>query len=805
MIDFLLFSFFNRFRKIILIFFFSFCIPFLGISQEKSTTSVVKYTISGYVKEQSTGEFMIGANVYIKETLKGTTTNQYGFYSLTVEQGNYTLVISYIGFEDKLFPVVLDKNLRINSELLSHAIQTEEVIIEGERPDNNVQSTQMGINEIPIETIKKLPAFLGEVDILKTIQLLPGIQSAGEGNAGFYVRGGGPDQNLILLDEAVVYNASHLFGFFSVFNSDAVKNVEIIKGGMPAQYGGRLSSVLDIQMKEGNNQSYHAEGGIGLISSRLTLQGPIKKDTSSFIVSARRTYIDILTKPLISKSSRLYGSGYYFYDLNTKINYRLSDKDRIFLSGYFGRDVFSFKSSNSDFSANIPWGNATLATRWNHLFNDKLFMNTSAIYSNYTFELGLGQDKFEFKLFSGITDWNGKVDFAYFPSSRHTVKFGVNYIYHTFVPSHASAKSDDVKFDLGEKVKLFAHDGAVYISDDFELSEFFSVNAGIRYSAFSHVGPFVRYVKDINGRTKDSIVYDSGEIIKLYHHPEPRIGMKFSLGKKSSIKTSFTQNYQYIHLANLASVSLPTDTWIPSTELVKPQFGRQYALGFFRNLKDNKIETSVEVYYKQMENLIEYKDGFAPGDNVKENPDVNFVYGKGESYGTEFFFNKKYGKVTGWVGYTLSWTKRQFDDLNAGKEFYARYDRRHDVSAIASYEFNKRWTFSAIFVYGTGNAITIPVRRYVIEGNIVSEYGDRNGYRMPAYHRADISATWQGKKTKKFESSWTFAIYNVYNHKNPYFIYFDNTGDIEKGTLDVQAKQVSLFPMLPSVTWNFKF
>ena len=764
-----------------------------------------KFTISGYVKEAATGEFLMGANVYLKENLKGTSSNQYGFYSLTVEKGTYTLVISYLGFVDKVIPINLDKDLRINTVLESKSIQSKEVVIEGERKDQNVQSTQMSMNEIPMETIKKLPAFMGEVDVLKTIQLLPGVQSAGEGNSGFYVRGGGPDQNLILLDEATVYNASHLFGFFSVFNSDAIKNLELYKGGMPAQYGGRLSSVIDINMKEGNSKSYHAEGGIGLIASRLTLQGPIKSDTGSFIVSARRTYIDVLTKPFIKSGARLAGSGYYFYDLNTKVNYRLSDKDRVFLSGYFGRDVFSYKNSESEFSANIPWGNATGSLRWNHLFNDKLFVNSSLIFSDYKFELGLGQDNFEFKLFSGIRDWNGKVDFSYFPHVRHTVKFGLNYVYHTFKPTSASAESGGVVFDLGKVVLLHAHDAAVYVTDDYEVNDWLSVNAGIRYSGYAFVGPFDRYIKDRNDRVVDTTSYSSSDIIQTYHGPEPRLGMKFSLSKATSIKASFTQNYQYTHLASLASVSLPTDTWFPSTDKVKPELGRQYAIGLFRNFLDNKIETSFEAYYKTMQNLIDYKDGFAPGDNVKENPDNNFVFGKGESYGGELFVNKKYGKVTGWIGYTLSWTTRQFDDLNYGKKFYARYDRRHDVSFISSYELNPRWTFSFVWVYGSGNAITIPVRRYVIDGQVVSEYGDRNGYRMPPYHRADISATLNGKNKGKVQSSWTFAIYNVYNRKNPYFIYFENKGDFAQGTLEVQAKQVSLFPLLPSITWNFKF
>lgn len=779
-----------------------FCIK---ISAQQNPKTTEKYTVSGYVKEESTGEYSIGANVYIKELLKGTNTNQYGFYSITVEKGTYHLVISYLGFDDIIQEIKLDKDLRINVSIKPSAITADEVEISAEK-NKNINSTQMGVNKLDIEEIKKLPAFLGEVDILKTIQLLPGVKSAGEGNSGFYVRGGGPDQNLILLDEAVVYNASHLFGFFSVFNGDAVKNINLIKGGMPAQYGGRLASVLDISMKEGNSKSYHAEGGIGVISSRLTIQGPfIKKDTGSFVISGRRTYIDILTRPLIKPSSPFKGSGYYFYDLNTKFNYRLSDKDRLFLSGYFGRDVFTYNNAENGFKVEIPWGNATTSLRWNHLFNDKLFMNTSAIFSDYNFSFGATQSGFEFKLFSGIRDWNFKSDFGYFPSVRHEIKFGANYTYHTFIPSNASAKSGDVEFDLGKIIKQYAHEAAVYISDDFDLTEKIRLNGGLRFSYFAQVGPFDRYVKDIYGNTIDTITYGKGKKVKDYAGVEPRLSARYEINKRSSVKASFTQNYQYVHLASLSAVSLPTDIWVPCSELVKPQFGTQYAIGYFRNFKDDLYESSVEVYYKQMKNQVEYKEGALPEDNVNDNADNQFTFGNGESYGAEFFLKKRTGKFNGWIGYTLSWTSRVFPEINQGREFYAKYDRRHDASVVLAYDVSKKLTLSTIFVYGTGNAITLPVARYLYEGSIVNQYGDRNSYRMAPYHRMDIAATLQGKKHKKYESSWSFAIFNVYNRRNPYFIYFQNEGDIKKGNLIIKAKQVSLFPILPSVTWNFKF
>ena len=571
---------------------FVFCFiifPLFSFSQQ--------YTISGYVKEEATGESLLGTNVYIKENLKGTTTNQYGFYSLTVPDTSFTLVFSFIGFQLQEFPVKLNKNIRLNVNLKSNAIETKEVNITAEKEDRNVQSSEMGRQTLDIEKIKTLPAFLGEVDILKSIQLLPGVSSAGEGNSGFYVRGGGPDQNLILLDEANVYNASHLFGFFSVFNSDAIQNVTLTKGNMPANYGGRLSSVLDIQMKEGNNKRVGMQGGIGFVSSRFTIEGPIKKDTGSFIISARRTFIDLFFgKPFVKESSSISGNKYFFYDLNAKVNYRLSNKDRVFLSGYFGRDVFNFKSPDSEFFVKVPWGNATATARWNHLFNDRLFLNTSLIYTNYKFEFEGGQNDFSFKLFSGITDYNLKEDFTWLPNVNHTVKFGGQYIFHVFVPSNATAKAGEVSFDIGKILRQYAHDAAVYINDEYEINDKWLVNAGLRFTLFQQVGPFERYINDpITGQATDTLHYSQGQNVKTYTHAEPRFALRYSINHLSSLKASVSQNYQYIHLASLSSISLPTDTWIPSSDKVKPQSSIQYALGYFRNLKNNTYESSVEL------------------------------------------------------------------------------------------------------------------------------------------------------------------------------------------------------------------
>ena len=774
---------------------FSIAFSIISIAQNQ-------YTISGYIQDSASGENLIGVSIYDQNTYKGTASNQYGFYSLTIEEGNYTIIYSFIGYKSITKNINLNKDIRLNIGLNSNTIVTEEVIVTGERLDKNVSSSNMSQAKLEVNNIKQLPVILGEVDVLKSAQLLPGIQSGGEGNSGLYVRGGGPDQNLILLDEAVVYNAAHLFGFFSVFNADAIKDINIIKGGMPAEYGGRLSSVLDITMKDGNNKKYEADGGIGLLSSRLTIQGPIQKNKSSFIISGRRTYIDVLSKPFMSEDNAFNGSGYYFYDLTTKINYRISDKDRLYLSGYFGRDVFSFMNSDNNIGIDIPWGNATTSLRWNHLFNDKLFMNTSIIFSDYRFEFNIAQQEFELKIFSGINDWNTKLDFLYQPNQKHTIKFGANYTYHEFTPGNASGKSGDVVFEPEKIFKQYSNEGALYISDDFEVSDMLKIHAGIRYSSFQHSGyiSFRDYIKnDLTGNTDN------------YRHVEPRLSFRYRTSPTSSIKGAYTQNYQYIHLASTSSVSLPTDLWVPSSSGIKPKFSDQYALGYFKNFKDNSYETSIEAYYKEMTNLIEYKEGVLPEDNTNSSSDDAFVFGDGDSYGIEFLIKKNKGKTTGWIGYTISKTTRFFDDINDGNAFPAKYDRRHDLSITATHKISEKWTLSSVFVYATGNAITLPTERYTIGENVYTEYTSRNGFRMDPYHRLDIGATYSPKKKKKFQSTWNFSIYNVYSRKNPYFIYFalesiegESVNTIENGVTP-KAYQVSIFPILPSITWNFSF
>ena len=770
-----------------------------------------KHTISGYIRDTETGEELIGANVMLEDKSAGTTSNAYGFYSLTLPDGTYTITYSFIGYQEQKKTLDIYSDKKINIDLKPTAYQTEEVVISSERTDANVNSSRMSVEKIPVEEVRKLPAFMGEVDVMKTVQLLPGIQAAGEGNTGFYVRGGGPDQNLIILDEATVYNASHLFGFFSVFNADAIKGFEMYKGGMPAQYGGRVSSVMDIKMNNGNMKSYDFQGGIGTIATRFTAQGPIQKDKSSFLISGRRTYIDILMQPFINKDSPFKGSGYYFYDANLKLNYKFSDKDRLYLSGYYGKDVFNFKSSDDGFNLKMPWGNGISSLRWNHLFSNKFFVNTTAMFSDYTFQtdvsMGMGENS-DFRLIqsSGIRDYHLKQDFTYLPGPLHTIRFGADYIYHRFSPNTVNVEQENQEIDLGGSEKQYAHEAALYIGDDWIINEKLTIYAGLRGSMFMQVGPFTRYVKDEYRLDNiDSVKYSSGEVVADYYSLEPRLNIKYSLGPTSSVKASYMRNKQYIHLASLSATSLPTDLWVSSSDVVKPQIGAQYAVGYFRNFKDNLFETSFQLYYKDLHNLIEYADGALPMDQLNDNPDNYFVFGDGRSYGAELFIKKRYGDITGWLGYTWSKTTRWFDEIDDGKTFPAKYDRRHDLSFTLSYEINKKLTASTVFVYATGNTTTLPVARSTINGEIILEYGDRNSYRMDPYHRLDLSLTYTHKKTADWESSWNFSIYNVYNRKNPYFIYFDYDGNASDGSFQTSAKQVSLFPILPAITCNFKF
>ncbi|MEZ5007493.1 MAG: TonB-dependent receptor [Chitinophagales bacterium] len=771
-----------------------------------------KFTISGYIKDSGNGESLIGANLYV-ETVPpiGTTTNIYGFYSLSLEPGKYKLVASYIGFQNFVQEIDLTEDMRVNISLTEDGMALEEVEIVAKEKniDKNVEGTQMGTIELSTETIKSIPALFGEVDVLKAIQLLPGVQAAGEGNSGFYVRGGGGDQNMVLLDDALVYNTGHLFGFFSIFNADAIKNTTLVKGGMPAEYGGRLSSVVDITMKEGNMKRYEVEGGIGLISSRITFQGPFKKDKASFLASFRRTYAFDIAQPALNKTD-FAGTNYNFYDLNLKANYIFNDKNRLYLSGYFGRDVFVYNSVPRSTNIRIPWGNATSTLRWNHLFNDKMFMNTTFIFNNYKFDFTANTDDFKFNVSSGVRDFNLKFDIDYYPNSKNKVKFGYHYTFHTFSPNTIRAtlssggdgeEETSLKSDLQEK---HGHEMALYIQDELEVSERVKFNFGLRLGLYQQTGPYTNVQTTTPGNA-DTTRYRTLQPVKTYINPEPRVSMRLKIDESSSLKAGITLNHQYAHLVSASNSTLPTDIWVPSSQNVKPQRALQYALGYFKNFNDNMFETSVEVYYKHLWNQIEFSETYTAEFNKEL--DEDFVFGNGTSYGVELFFKKRLGKLNGWVGYTFSKTTRQFDELNNGARYAAKFDRTHDVSMNLSYDINEVISLGATWVYATGNAFTIATEAYLIGGAVVTGYGERNGIRLKAYHRLDFSMTITPRyvQDRRFKSSFNLSIYNVYNRKNVYFMFPSIEGDLVSGDAKFQLIEVSIFPIIPSFTWNFKF
>lgn len=771
------------------LFFFS---TFLMLFFNLTTYSQSKHTISGYIKDAKTGEGLIGASVIVKEIPgTGVSTNAYGFYSLTLTDGKYTLVTQFVGYEPFSTPIILDKNLKSNFTIKEKLSSLKEVVISGEKREENIIKTQMGVEKMNIKEVNNIPVLLGEKDLLKTLQLIPGVKSAGEGNSGFYVRGGGADQNLILLDEATVYNASHLMGFFSVFNSDAIKDLTVFKGSQSSEYGGRLSSVLDIKMNDGNNKRYGVSGGIGLISSRLSIEGPIVKEKGSFSLSGRRTYADLFLK--LSSDTNLRDAKLYFYDLNLKGNYTINDKNRLFLSGYFGKDILGFGSMFG-----IDWGNATGTLRWNHLINDKLFSNTSLIFSNYDYKITLDFNGNKMNIISRIQDYNLKEDFQYFASANSKLKVGFNSIYHKIIPGAITNSSSSIQ-DLNLPNK-YAWENAIYGSHELKLSALLGIEYGVRLSSFSAIGPGNFYTFNSEGTPIDTIKSSSGEFVKTYFNIEPRLAINYMVDEKSSIKASYGRNTQNLHLLSNSTSGSPTDLWIASSNNVKPELCDQVSLGYFRNFFNNNYEFSTEVYYKKLQNQIDYKNGAEL--NFNEMVESQLYFGNGRAYGIELFLKKKYGRFNGWVGYTLSRSERKFNEINNGNYYPAKQDRTHDVSIVGIFNLSKKWTVSATWVYYTGNAVTFPSGKYEVAGQVFSYYTERNGYRMPAYHRLDIGATWITKKTEKFESSLNISVYNVYARENAYSITFkEDPNDPTK----TQAVQTTLFKLIPSITYNFKF
>ncbi len=780
-----------------------------------------KYTINGYVQDADSGEKLLGVNIFDIKSKSGATTNTYGFYSLTLPKDSVYIAFSYVGYQTKYIGIYLDKDITLNIDLGS-AVDLEEVVVVAEELERIEENTRMSTVTVPIETIKKIPALLGEVDVLKALQLLPGVQSGGEGQSGLYVRGGSPDQNLILLDGVPVYNASHLFGFFSVFNADAIKDVSLTKGGFPARYGGRLSSVIEINMKEGDSKEWHGTASIGLIASKLTLEGPLIKDKTSLIVSARRTYIDAIARPIIKKSfespdgSSEGIAGYFFYDVNAKINHKFSDKDRLYLSLYTGRDRFYFRekykdtfedgNSTSTTSVGLGWGNITSALRWNHLWSNKLFSNTTLTFSRYDFDTSAGdeyegiensiefKENFNLNYLSGIDDFGAKIDFDYVPNPNHYIRFGANATHHVFNPGEFKLdivfeglfETDPLDTLLGQEV-VSAQEYAVYIEDDFKIGESFKANVGVHFSAF-----------------------DVGS--KFYSSIQPRVSLRYLLPGKVALKASYANMRQYVQLLTNEGLGLPTDLWLPTTDRIKPQDSWQAAIGIAKTFKDD-YEFSLEGYYKEMTNLISYKEGASLFELTDWQDRV--TQGDGTSYGAELLIQKKRGRLSGWIGYTLSWALRQFDDLNFGKEFPFKYDRRHDLSIVATYKINDRINVAGTFVYGTGNAVTLANSIYrgtypsSLEGlglggfnfsQQLEYYNDRNNFRMKSYTRADVGVNFS-KQKKRFKRTFSLGAYNVTNRKNPFFLYVDN--DNSSSNNDRVLKQVSLFPIIPYVGWKF--
>ncbi len=748
-------------------------------------------TLSGFITDAETGEELISANVFITELGTGTTSNEYGFYSITIPKGKYIISYSYIGFKKVTLEINLKKSVNSNIELEPNSYEMDEIVVKGKKSDHNIKSTEMGTTDIVPKELQAVPVILGEADILKTMQLLPGVSQAGDGNSGFFVRGGNVDQNLILLDEATVYNPSHLFGFFSVFNSDAIKNAKMIKGSMPAEYGGRISSVLDIKMKEGSNKDFRFTGGIGLISSRLSVEGPIVKGKGSFLISGRRTYADIFIP--LSGNESLSNSKLYFYDLNLKANYRISNSDRIFLSGYFGRDVLGFDDKFS-----FDWGNITGTLRWNHLFNEKLFSNTSLIFSDYNYAVGITADDKDFMVTSGIRDINFKTDFQYFYNSENRFRFGFIGFYHTFLPGNID--SDGGTINSLTVPNKYGVELATYFSHETDLTNRLKLNYGLRYSAYLNMGPGSVKTYDVDNSVTSTTDYESWETINSYGGFEPRFSATYLLDETSSVKGAFARNYQYIHLLSTSTTSTPLDVWLPTTNIVKPEIANQVSLGYFKNFADNKYETSVEVYYKNMENQIDYENGADIYFN--EEIESQLVFGTGYAYGIEFYLKKNFGNFTGWLSYTLSKSEREFPDINDGNPYSARQDRTHDFSVTGIYKLSKWWTLSANWIYYTGDAVTFPSGKYVVDGNTLNLYTERNGYRMPDYHRLDVGATMILKKTKSSEMSLTFSLYNAYNRKNAYTISFEES---ETNSLNTNAVRLALFGIVPSITFNFSF
>jgi hypothetical protein len=784
-----------------------------------------KYTLSGYLKDSLTNEFLIGAAVQIENTSIGSSSNAYGYYSITVNKGKVTLLVNYIGYEQKSLTIDVASNVTLDISLKEKMTSLKEVIVSSTKKDQKIISTDMSVEKISAKDIKQIPMVLGEADVIKSIQLLPGVSAPNEGSGGFNVRGGSADQNLILLDEAIVYNPSHLFGFFSVFNADALKDATIYKGGIPSKYGGRLSSVLDIRMREGNNKKFTATGGIGLLSSRLTLEAPIGKvhedgANGSFLLSARRSYADVFLP--LSSDTTINRNKLYFYDLNFRSNYRLSSKDRIFLSGYFGRDKIDVPNGFGN-----SWGNITSTLRWNHLFSPKLFMNVSAIYSNYDYAITFYPGN-SFQWNSSLSNVNFKADFDYYAGEKHKIKFGIGSILYQFNPGNIKPFGANSTINPTNYKGKRAVENYAYLQDDYRISNRLTIMYGLRISQFAQMandsipvyenGKPVVYNPVINNYEKGTISsyknYRKNELLNNSFGFEPRLSLNYQVNEVSSIKLGYNRMYQYIHLLSTATSPTPLDIYTPSSSFIKPQVADQIATGYFRNFKDNIFEFSVEAYYKWMQNQFDFIDGASP--ILNNSPETILLNGNARSYGLEFMVKKSEGRFTGWISYTLSKAERRTPGIDGGKGinngayYVTNYDKPHNIAVTGNYQISERWSFSANFIFQTGRPATYPESKYTFNGLSIPEYSERNAHRLPNYHRLDIAATLKGKQTKRWKSQWIFGIYNVYNRQNAANITFketltNNNSETGLGTGNNKAYKLTYFGLVPSISYEFKF
>jgi hypothetical protein len=768
----------------------------LFFAPAKAENPLNKFTVSGYIKDSESGEALIGAGLYVRELKTGTATNSYGFYSISLEPGKYLFTYTFIGFGAIQKEVELKSSLTMNIDMVPDQKTLNDVVVTAERPDANVKQAEMSVVRLDMKTVEKIPALMGEVDVLKAIQMLPGVQSTSEGTSGFSVRGGGIDQNLILLDEATVYNASHLMGFFSVFNNDAVRDMKLYKGDMPAAYGGRLSSVLDVRMKDGNNKKFHATGGIGLISSRLTLEGPIVNERTSFLISGRRTYVDVFF-PLFPDSG-LKKAKMYFYDFNLKLNHQINQNNRIFLSGYAGRDNFGQKGSSD-----AAYGNQTATLRWNHLFTEKLFANVTAVYAkyNYSLQMDMGGSKYFWN--SQMLDNTLKVDFNWFLNPQNEVKFGASSTYHDFNPCDAWIEGGKDTLTVPYP-KSYALEHGFYLSNQQKIGDKLTLKYGLRYTIFQNLGKTSMYTYDDSYNVADTLYYSKNQIYHTYMALEPRIGLNYLVDDKSSVKASYSRTVQYVQLASNSNGGMPLDVWFPSSPNVQPQKADQFAAGYFRNFLNNMVETSVEAYYKNLYHVVDFKDH--PELLMNPRMEGEIRTGKGRAYGLEFLVRKNEGALTGWVSYTLSKVERKVPEINGGNYYPAPYDKPHNINVIVSYELSPRVELASNWIYATGAPYTAPVGTFtMMDGTVNKIYSSRNGYRMRDYHRLDLSVTLKNKEVpgRRWHGEWVFSVYNAYGRHNDWVINF--TQDSKNPKVMKAERWYLPFEFFPGITYNFHF